>query len=261
MKKLMIAAVASMAAVGAFAVESANVVGYLQSDKGQGVDMAAAAFDTVGGGEVDVQSLLPVVGGEEELYSGGFMLMTLTDAGETEETYIYTLAADAPDGKDGWFDSVTGERVVKTFKPGEGFVTVSDYEGGKLQSAGQVSDSASVFVLRTGVNGCGNTTSAAVSIEDVGVGVGVDAEGNLLTVNPDNDEELYSGGIMIMTLTDGGETDKTYIYTLAADASDGVAGWFDSVTGERVSINILAGAGFVVVSDYTEGCITLPSAL
>ena len=221
--------------------------------------MGAAAFDAVGGGEVDVQSLTPVVGTTEELYSGGFMIMTLTDGGETDETYVYTLAADAPDGKDGWFDG-NGDRVVKTFKPGEGFVTVSDYETGKLQSAGSVADSDSIFVLGTGVNSCGNTTSGTVNIEEIGVGVGVDAEGNLLTVNPDNGEELYSGGVMIMTLTDGGETDETFVFTLAADAPDGLDGWFDG-NGDRITIDFDAGVGFVVVSDYTEGCISLPSAL
>lgn len=237
-------------------------VGYLQSDKGQGVDMGSAAFDAVSGGAVDVQSITPVLGSvEEELYTGGVMIMTMTDGGETDKTYIYTLAADASDGIAGWFDSVTGARVEKTFLPGEGFVTASDYETAKIQTSGAVAQEDSVFVLGTGINSCGNTTSGTLAIDAIQVGVGVDAEGNLLAVNPDNDEELYTGGIMIMTLTDGGETDKTYIYTLAADASDGIAGWFDSVTGERVSVNIQAGEGFIVASDYTEGCILLPSAL
>ncbi len=224
--------------------------------------MGSPAFDAVSGAGVDVQSITPVIGStEEELYTGGMMLMTMTDGGETDKTYIYTLAADASDGKDGWFDSVTGERVEKTFLPGEGFVTASDYETGKIQSSGAVATDDTVFVLATGINSCGNTTSGTLSIEKIKAGVGVDAEGNLLSVNPTNEEELYTGGVMIMTLTDGGETDKTYIYTLAADAADGKDGWFDSVTGERVTVDFAAGAGFIVASDYAEGCIKLPSAL
>ena len=49
MKKLMIAAVASMAAVGAFAVESANIVGYVQRDVVPGsYNMMAIQFNECG---------------------------------------------------------------------------------------------------------------------------------------------------------------------------------------------------------------------
>ena len=255
----MIAASAALVATVGLCVESANIVGYLQSDKGQGVDMGSAAFDSVGGAAVNVQDIIPIVGAGEELYTGGFNIMTMTDGGETDETYSYYTAGDAPDGVAGWFDG-NGTRVTKTFLPGEGFVTVSDYETGKLQTSGQVAEGVTIFTLGTGVNTCGNTTSAAVSIEDFTVGVGVDAEGNILTVNPDNSEELYTGGLVIMTLTDGGETDQSYSYYTAGDAPDGVAGWFDG-DGVRVTVSFPAGTGFIVVSDYTEGCIALPSAL
>lgn len=240
-------------------VVSSSVVGYMQSDKGQGVDMGAPAFDAVGGSAVNVQDITPIVGEAEELYTGGFNIMTMTDGGETDETYSYYTAGDAPDGVAGWFDG-DGVRVTKTFLPGEGFVTVSDYETGKLQTSGQVADGETIFILGTGVNSCGNTTSAPLSIEAFTVGVGVDAEGNVLTVNPDTSEELYTGGLVIMTLTDGGETDESYSYYTAADAPDGVAGWFDG-DGQRVTKTFAAGVGFIVVSDYTEGCIALPSAL
>ena len=244
-------------------ITSPNVVGYNQASAGVGVDMGSASFDTIGGGAVNLQDIVPVVGEEEELYTGGFMIMTMTDGGETGETYVYTIAEEATDGiaKAGWFDG-TGARVNKTFLPGEGFVTVSDYETGRLQTAGQVATESTIFMLGTGVNSCGNTTSAPVSIGNINVGVGVDAEGNLLALNPDSGEELYTGGVMIMTLTDGGETDETYVYTLASEATDGIAqaGWFDG-TGARVNVSFPAGKGFIAVSDYEGGCIELPSAL
>ena len=223
--------------------------------------MGAAAFDPIGAATVDIQSISPAVGTTEELYTGGVMLMTMTDGGETGDTYIYYTASDAPDGQGaGWFDTV-GVRAVKTFYPGEGFVTVSDYETGALQSSGQVPNEATIFTLGTGVNSCGNTTPVSVGIANIAVGVGVDSEGNLLAVNPTTSEELYTGGVMIMTLTDGGETDETYIYYVAADAPDGLgAGWFDTL-GARVSISFEAGEGFIAVSDYTEGCISIPAAL
>ena len=223
--------------------------------------MGSAAFDSVGGGAVDIQSIVPVVGSEEELYTGGFVIMTMTDGGSTDETYVYTLAADAADGKDGWFDS-NGERVVKTFLPGEGFVTSSDYETGKLQTSGAVAQEDTVFSLGTGINSCGNTMSAQLSIADIAAGVALDAEGNLLKVNATTEEELYTGGVVIMTLTDGGSTDQTYVYTLAEDATDEIAkdGWFDS-NGQRVTVDFDAGVGFIVSSDFAESYIKLPSVL
>ena len=264
MKKIMFTAAAALCATVGFAIESANIVGYKQSSKGQGVDMGSAAFDAVGSAAVNIQDIVPVVGEGEELYTGGFMIMTMTDGGETGDTYVYTMAADSTDGiaQAGWFD-MYGNRVNKTFLPGEGFVTVSDYETGKLQTAGQVAEDNTIFMLGTGVNSCGNTTSAPVPIANINVGVGVNTEtGALLALNETTGEEIYTGGITIMTLTDGGETDETYVYTTAADATDGIAqaGWFD-LNGNRVTISFDAGVGFIVVSDYEGGCIELPAAL
>ena len=238
---------------------SANTVGYLQSAKVTGVDMGSAAFDAIGGAAVNIQDIVPVVGEEEELYTGGFVIMTMTDGGETDESYSYYTAEDAPDGVAGWFDG-TGARSTKTFQPGEGFVTSSDYETGKLQTSGIVATDDSVFALGTGINSCGNTTSATLSIEALKVGVAIDEEGNLLSVNEDTEEEIYTGGLVIMTLTDGGETDASYSYFTAEDAPDGVAGWFDGA-GDRVSVSFDAGVGFIVSSDYAESYIKLPSAL
>ena len=226
--------------------------------------MGSAAFDAVGSAAVNIQDIVPVVGEGEELYTGGFMIMTMTDGGETDEMYSYYTAADAPDGiaTAGWFDP-DGVRVAKTFLPGEGFVTVSDYETGKLQTSGQVASDNTAFALITGVNSCGNTTSATLPLQNIAVGVAINATtGDLLAANEATGEEIYTGGLMVMTLTDGGETDEMYSYYTAADAPDGnaTAGWFDP-DGNRVTKSFEAGVGFLVVSDYTESYIGLPSAL
>ena len=203
-----------------------------------------------------------MVGEGEELYSGGFVIMALTDGGETAESFTYTLAADASDGiaKDGWFDDL-GNRATKTYLPAEGFVLVSDYETGALTTSGQVATEDTIFSLGTGINSCGNSTSGEVTIDKITVGVGVNEEGELLSTN-DAEEEIYSGGLVIMMLTDGGETAESFTFTLAADASDGVAkdGWFDDL-GNRATKPFDAGEGFIVVSDYAESYIKLPSAL
>lgn len=265
MKKLMFATAlaAFCGAVMADGIESVNTVGYMETAKGTGVDMGAAAFNGLSGAAINIQDIIPVVGEEEELYTGGFTIMTMTDGGETDETYSYYTAEDAPDGLGvaGWYD-LSGVRATKTFLPGEGFVTSSDYDAGKLQTAGEVAVENIVFTLGTGINSCGNTTSAPVGIQSIGVGVGVDENGNLLSVNETSGEEIYTGGITIMTLTDGGETDETYSFYTAEDAPDGLgdAGWYD-LSGVRATVSFGAGVGFIVSSDYQGGCIELPSAL
>ena len=131
-----------------------------------------------------------------------------------------------------------------------------------MQTSGSVAAEDSIFSLGTGINSCGNTTSASLSITAIKVGVDVDEEGNLLATNEKTEEEIYTGGLVIMTLTDGGETDQSYSYYTAEDAPDGGAnaGWFDA-EGTRVTVNFDAGVGFIVSSDYAESYIKLPSAL
>ena len=267
MKKLMFtAAVAAMAGI-AGAIESANIVGYKDTAAITGISQKSSAFDGVSTAATDIQNIIPKVGEGEDLYSGGFVIMTLTDGGETAESFSFFLAADAEaiDGvaKDGWFDDA-GQRAVKTFLPGEGFVLVSDYENGSITTAGAVANEDTVFALATGINSCGNTTSGQIGINQLTVGVGVDTEGNLLASNSTTGEDIYSGGIVAMTLTDGGETAENISFFLAADAEaiDGVAqdGWFDDA-GQRSTKPFAAGEGFIIVSDYAESYIKLPSAL
>ncbi len=74
-------------------------------------------------------------------------------------------------------------------------------------------------------------------------------------------EELYSGGVQIMTLTAGTETDATYIYMTADDAAgvDGIAkaGWFNDGMDTRMSgVTFDPGEGFLVISDLPGTKVT-----
>lgn len=218
--------------------------------------MNAASFDGLGNadGSFDIQSLVPVVpGGAADLYTGCMTIMTMTDGGETAESYGFIPAAESADGKDGWFNDI-GQRVNKTFAPGEGFVLVSDFEEGTLQSAGQVANKDTIFVMIPGVNSCGNTSSATIDIGDIKVGSAVTPEGELVTT------DLYTGCMTYMTLTDGGETANSYGFIPAAESTDGQDGWFNDV-GARVTLDIPAGQGFIIVNDFEGGAIKIPSAL
>lgn len=215
--------------------------------------MNAASFDGLGNadGSFDIQNIKPKTA--EELYTGCMTIMTMTDGGETGDTFVFYPAAESPDGEDGWFDDV-GARVVKTFAPGEGFVIMNDFEDGTLQTAGQVANKDTIFVMIPGVNSCGNTSSATIDIGDIKVGSAVTEEGELVT------EDLYTGCMSYMTLTDGGETADTYVFYPAAESPDGEDGWFDDV-GARVTLAIPAGQGFIMMNDFEGGAIKIPSAL
>ena len=79
-------------------------------------------------------------------------------------------------------------------------------------------------------------------------------------------EELYSGGVQIMTLTAGTATDATYIYMTAEDAAgvDGVAkaGWFNDGMDTRMSgenaVDFESGEGFLVITDFDVAYVKVP---
>jgi hypothetical protein len=79
-------------------------------------------------------------------------------------------------------------------------------------------------------------------------------------------EELYTGGVQIMTLTAGTETDATYIYMTATDAKevDGIekAGWFNMDMDTRLTgakaVTFEPGEGFLVISDFDTSFVKVP---
>ena len=138
MKKLMIAAVASIAAVGAFAVESANIVGYINVENDvSGYMQRGGTFITVGGGAdtYDIQSIIPQkpTTAATDLEDAGAIIQEIDDYGEVIKTYFYCLEGSPLTGgaNAGWyyFDEATMQNVLaeKDFVPGEGFLYQAPY--------------------------------------------------------------------------------------------------------------------------------------
>ena len=246
---------------------SANIVGYVQKEQNSGAYSKVACFDGVASSPMNIQDIIPTVPEGEELYTGAFTIMTLTESTETDKNYFYFTAEDAEgvDGvaKAGWFNENMDTRLEGvTFLPGEGFLVVSDFDGASVTFSGSVAQGDTVIELGAGANFCGNNALNDLDIQSITVGAECDEDGNLTW----GETEAYTGCFTIMTLTDSTETDKNYFYITAEDAEgiDGVAkaGWFNEnmdarLTGED-AVTFAAGEGFLVISDFDTAFVKIP---
>ena len=81
---------------------------------------------------VDIQSI--VVEGDG-VSAGAIQIQTLTSGGATDKSYIWVPASEAGDyglEGEGWLDNDEGSAAVKTFAPGEGFLTSNDFGEGAM---------------------------------------------------------------------------------------------------------------------------------
>ena len=253
----------------ASAVES-DIVGYQNKGQQAGAFSRIVCFDGIASEAMNIQDIIPNVPAGEELYSGAFGIMTLTDDTATDKTYFYVTAEDAEEvdgvAMAGWFDENMSKRLsgddAVTFAPGEGFLVLSDFDDVTVTFAGKVAKGDTIVQIAAGANFCGNNALQPLDIQSIAIGTECDAAGNISTPA----EDLYSGAFGIMTLTDDTATDKTYFYVTAEDAKevDGVAmaGWFDENMSERLTeanaVTFEAGEGFLILSDFDEAYVKIP---
>lgn len=265
MKKLIFAA-AAVAGMGAFALESANVVGYQEKEANVGVyNCLAATFLPVG---VDGSVMtLGEIKATDEFAFGEDTIMTLTGGGGTDKTYTYCNAIYAADFgiEEGWYlysdvnnwdgETTLAKQNSTTLPYGTMVILQTGYQGSGLIFAGQVLDENKKFTCTSGVyNMLGNATPVDRTLGDIA-----------------GDDNFAFGEDTLMTLTAGGGTDKTYTYCNETYAADfGVAvGWYsyqdvNNWDGEASlkSYNadpIPAGFGFIVQTGYGAGII-IPKA-
>ena len=132
MKKLMIAAAASMAAVGAFAVDSANIVGYIGKNVVEGTKLVTASFSAIGEDGMLMSNLKPqgYEANQEMIDNGGtwgdFVITFLNEGGETIAIYGWeqTYESGAWNDDGAWVEYDNDGTVTTTLAPGDGiFVT------------------------------------------------------------------------------------------------------------------------------------------
>ena len=142
MKKLMIATAALCAAVGASALESANIVGYTNPSLVKGtLQNSGVCFMNAGGGDIDIQDIKPF-SGAVEANDGAFKLRWF-NAGHYDYATWSVPLYDPEDPEqeldyNGWGDLDEQCPVVKTFPAGGWFLAQPLCDNPSLQVAGEL---------------------------------------------------------------------------------------------------------------------------
>ena len=105
-------------AASAFAIDSANIVGYDTKTSEAGFNWIGPEFRTVGYNTVNIHDI--VLSGEAVDAGGADSIQFLNADGVTVESYDWLLAADSGEETDGWFDQGDWEKPTKTINQGNG---------------------------------------------------------------------------------------------------------------------------------------------
>ena len=279
MKKLMIAATASIAAVGAFAVESANVVGYQNkelNEKANSFVVQTLLPCGVTKADVTLANFLPKDGAAGWDYYSDF-LATLKTNGNLDKKYGYLSPYWADkyyEAEDvGWYDysvlaedpdTIEAEKKDSTKIPfGTGFLVSSSAAGNTLTFSGEVLQDEIALPLNEKANTfVGNVTPVAVRLNQMTPTDGAAGW------------DYYSD--FLATLKTNGNLDKKYGYLSPYwadkyyEAED--VGWYDysvlaedpdTIEAEKVPDSVVINSGDAFLVSVSNGGVELlvPSAL
>ena len=169
MKKLMIAAAASIAAVGAFAVESANVVGYNNTAARANLNWYTPCFRSIGVNTIDINDI-QLNDGEIGAVGYGDSMQIVGPLGNPSEAYLFwqafmdpTATATTP-----YWGDAEGNPVNVTFDEGDGIAIDNAAEMTfNIVGSGQVSTNAVRFAARSNLNWTGNPFPVAININAI----------------------------------------------------------------------------------------------
>ncbi len=252
-----------MAAVGAFAVESANIVGYMTSGSPySGTFSRGGMFIGVNSDYCDIQSIIPQFPADatDAPLDGAYVIQELDDYGAFVQDYFWLLegSLDATDGKAGWYTrdaNMVYTKAVRTFERGEGFIFAAPYyedsDGNELpvdyQIAGEVkTDAKAVPYEYSGTWSRANYRPIEMSIQKI------------VPVFPkDATDAPLDGAFVLQELDDYGAFVQDYFWLLegSLDATNGEAGWYtrDANMVYTKSDRVFApGEGFILAAPYYE---------
>jgi hypothetical protein len=248
MKKLIFAA-AAVAGMGAFALESANVVGYQNQSIGQ-FNITATPFVQVNGGEAWTLGDIKPNANWIEMSD---VIQTFTSAGKADVAYMYITEATATDAgvEPGWYDSLDemAERPMNNVPVPftAGYVAKSGAAGAALTFSGSVKDALTEIPVG-GFTITANVTPVNLTLGDI------KPNANWIEMSD-----------IIQTFTPAGKADVAYMYITEASAEMfGVeAGWYasDDFMAEKPMnhIPVAAGSGFVAKSGASGATLILPN--
>ena len=165
-----------MAAVGAFAVESANVVGYAAApDSVEQCNFLSIGFNSIGYNTCDIQQIKISDGGAGSIGWGTetFALWAGAPDVVAGSGAVYYDPSMDPNGKETdyyWADG-EGNRVAFSILPAQG-VVIDMPEGLSVQMAGQVSDADAEITSVEQCNFLANPFAAAIDIQNIKISDG-----------------------------------------------------------------------------------------
>jgi len=242
MKKLMIATAALCAAVGANALESANVVGYSQTDYRQRYTLVVPEFDKVGETGIDIQTIKPVNVDMEDYGEGDINIQTFTDLANKSVQYFWYDADVSETGESGWHNNTGDELAEKTFTKGEGFMLYMPVAGGALNVSGEVNLDEVTVPCRQKYTLMGNIRPVAVNIQDI-IPVGIDMD------------DFGEGDINIQTFTDLANKSEQYFWYDAGVSETGESGWHNNTGDELAEKTFAPAEGFMLYMPTTGGSL------
>jgi len=243
MKKLMIVAAATLcAAVGATALESANIVGYSETGYRKKYTLVVPEFSSVGAAGLDIQTIKPVNVDMEDYGEGDIKIQTFTDSATTSAQYYWYDKEVSETGKSGWHNAAGDELASKTFTQGEGFMLYMPTTGGSLNVSGEVTLDEVTVPCRRKYTLMGNIRPVDVDIQDI-VPVDIDME------------DYGEGDVKIQTFTDSATTSAQYYWYDKKVSETGESGWHNAAGDELASKTFAPGEGFMLYMPVAGGSL------
>ena len=214
-----------MATVG-FGLESANVVGYGQTNTRAGFKAIGSQFVAVSGTTIDLTDIKVTGYNPEDGTEADVDIQGLDATGRGTGSYFYY---DVPGELTGWLDADDNLIEPGTVKFGVGdglWVSAPNTEFG-LQTAGQVATSDMAIVLRSGFKLVANNTPLAVDLTDI-------------VVTGYNPEEGTEADVDVQGLDATGMGTGSYFYY---DVPGELTGWLDADDNEVEPGTVMIGAG------------------
>jgi hypothetical protein len=227
MKKL-VTVFALCAGLSAYAVESANVVGYQTINIPAGFSASATTFVTVGGD--GTKCLLGDIKGNAAFHLQSIQLLSSDGAGSVILTATYF------DGL-GWFDNNDNLVNNTELKKGEAFIVSTGATGATLTFMGEVRATTFSVAIANGFTLMGNSLPRDITLGEI-------------TANA----AFHLQSIQLLS------SDGTGSVILTATYFDGL-GWFDNNDNLVNSTIINSSSSFVVSTGVTGAQLIFPAAL
>ena len=226
-------------AVSSQALESANVVGYLDYNLAYGYNFFAPVFEKVDGTDLKLSDIALADAGD-----GQSFIQIVTTAGALGAAYYWVSPDTTGEATWSWFDMDAWAPVDFDLTDGQSFYISAGTATAKAKVSGQVRDSVFSVPLAYGYNCVGNATPTDLDIQEMKLANAGD------------------GQSFIQVVTTAGALGAAYYWVSPETTGESDWSWFDMDAWAPVSgVTYLAGEGFYLSCGTANGTLELPSAL